>query len=261
MSKLAGDIMVGVLGQWASGMSTAASTLVQYLGGEDEVVFITDRELIAGQACDHVLELDAGKVEFSIEEGGKRRLGGELATVYLRPGEDLRTVDLNTLLFDLHDGVDEGAQSGSRNWFDRARLELGHRICESHAAGKPVVIEAGFGTNMDPRGENPLSHTVSDLFASLEEAGVEPQWVKWIVIEAGYDKRSERNRRRLDAVPAVEFDRFAADGGISIQISRGHGKNEARVSQEQPTITMTSTGSERTSWPRLNACLTTNYTK
>ena len=47
----------------------------------------------------------------------------------------------------------------------------------------------------------------------LNEAGVEPDQVKWIIIEAGYEKRSERNQKRQDTVPAVEFDRFAADGG------------------------------------------------
>lgn len=213
MPEREGEVIVGILGQWASGKSTAASTLVQYLGGEDEVVFITDRELVAGQALNHILELDAAQVKLTAEEDEMRRLEGELATVYLRPGEDLRTVDLNTLLFDLHDGVYEGVASGSRNWFDRARLELGRRIRQSCAAGKPIVIEAGFGTNMDPRGENPLSHTISDLFARLEEAGVEPERVKWIIVEAGYERRSERNSRRLDDVPPVEFDRFAADGG------------------------------------------------
>jgi uridine kinase len=40
-----GDIVVGVLGQWASGKSTAARTLIRYLGGEGKVTFITDREL------------------------------------------------------------------------------------------------------------------------------------------------------------------------------------------------------------------------
>ena len=36
-------IMVGILGQWASGKSTAAKTLIGYLGGEGEVAFITDQ--------------------------------------------------------------------------------------------------------------------------------------------------------------------------------------------------------------------------
>lgn len=47
----------------------------------------------------------------------------------------------------------------------------------------------------------------------LEEAGVEPSQIKWIIVEASYEKRSERNQNRQDSVPAVEFDRFAADGG------------------------------------------------
>ena len=47
----------------------------------------------------------------------------------------------------------------------------------------------------------------------MEEVGVGPQRVKWIIIEASYEKRSERNLKRKDTVPAIEFDRFAADGG------------------------------------------------
>jgi hypothetical protein len=208
-----GEIIVGVLGQWASGKTAAANTLVRYLGGEDEVAFITDRVLIAGQAVNHILELEESKVRRSIEDDGRQRFDGELATVYLGPGEDLKTVDLNTLLFDLHKDLYDNVAPGSFNWLDIARLELGSQIRKRSAEGKPIVIEAGFGTNMEPRGENPLSHTISDLYMRLEEAGVEPRQVKWILIEASYEKRSERNRKRPDSVPAVEFDRFAADGG------------------------------------------------
>ena len=98
-------------------------------------------------------------------------------------------------------------------FFDRVRLEFGHQIRERSAEGKPIVIEAAFGTNTKPRGENPFCHTIADLFVSLEEAGIEPSQVKWIIVEAGYDQRSERNQRRPDTVPAIEFDRYAADGG------------------------------------------------
>ena len=45
MGELEGEIIVGILGQWASGKSTASGTLVRYLGGEGEVIFISDREL------------------------------------------------------------------------------------------------------------------------------------------------------------------------------------------------------------------------
>jgi len=213
MADSEGEIIVGVLGQWASGKSAAASTLVRYLGGEGEVVFINDRVLLARQAVKHILELGDSKVKLGIEDDGRQRLEGELATVYLGPGEDLKTVDLNTLLFDLHDDVFDNVAPESYNWFDRARLELGHQIRERSAEGKPIVIEAGFGTNLEPRGENPFSHTLSDLFFRLEEAGVEPKQVKWILVEADFERRSERNRKRQDSVPAVEFDRFAADGG------------------------------------------------
>jgi hypothetical protein len=49
MAELEGPIIVGILGQWASGKSTAASTLVRYLGGADKVVFISDRDFLASQ--------------------------------------------------------------------------------------------------------------------------------------------------------------------------------------------------------------------
>jgi energy-coupling factor transporter ATP-binding protein EcfA2 len=213
MIELEEKIIVGILGQWASGKSTAARTLVGYLGGEDEVVFITDRELLASQAVNHILELEDSKIKLGIEDDGRQRIEGELATVWLGPEEDLKTVDLNTLLFDLHDDVYDKVAPATCSWFDRARLELGYQIRERAGDGKPIVIEAGFGTNMEPRGENPFSHTISDLFCKLEEAGVESKQVKWIIVEAGFEKRSERNQKRQDSVPTVEFDRFAAAGG------------------------------------------------
>ena len=194
-----GEIIVGILGQWASGKSTAARTLVGYLGGEDEVVFITDRELLASQAVNHILELEDSKIKLGIEDDGRQRIEGELATVWLGPGEELKTVDLNTLILDVHDSV-------QALWLNRARIELGHQICERSMGGQPIVIEAGFG-------KNPFDHTISDLFTRLEEAGVEPKQVRWVIVEAGYDKRSERNEKRRDRVPVDVFARYAADGG------------------------------------------------
>jgi hypothetical protein len=213
MTKHEGEIIVAILGQWASGKSAAAETLVRYLGGEGEVVFITDRKLLAGQAVKHILELEDSEVKRSLEDDGKRKLEGKLTSVWLDPGEDLETVDLNTLLFDLHDDVYDNVPPGARNWLEVARMELGHLIRDRSTEGKPVVIEVGFGTNMEPRGENPIRHTISDLFLRLEEAGVEPMDVRWIIIEASYENRAERNRRRKDTVSAHEFERFAADGG------------------------------------------------
>jgi len=194
-----GDIIVGVLGQWASGKSTGAKTLIRYLGGEGEVVFISDRELFASQAVNHVLELEDSKVKLSFEDDGRQRLDGEHATVWLGPREDLKTVDLNTLNLDVHDNVQAA-------WLNRARIELGHQIRQRSAGGKPIVIEAGFG-------KNPFDHTISDLFTRLEEAGVGPKQVRWIIVEASFDKRSERNEKRRDRVPVDVFARYAADGG------------------------------------------------
>ncbi len=213
MAEPRGEIVVGILGQWASGKSTAAKTLISYLGGENEVVFIADRELLAGLAVNHILELEDSKVRHFIEEDGRQLVAGELSIVYLEAGEDLESVDLNTLRFDLHDDVYKEFDEGESNWLKRARVDLGNQICKRSAEGKPIVIEAGFGTNTESTGKNPFSHTISDLFTCLTEAGVESKQVKWIIVEAGYEKRSERNSSRLDSVPAAEFDRFAADGG------------------------------------------------
>jgi hypothetical protein len=152
------------------------------------------------QAVNHILELDDSKVTFSIEDDGRQRLDGEHATVWLGPGEDLKTVDLSTLFdFDVHDNVLPA-------WLNRARVELGYQICERATEGKPIVIEAGFG-------KNPSDHTISDLFARLDEAGVDPKQVRWIIVEADYDKRSQRNQKRRDRVPVDVFDRYAAHGG------------------------------------------------
>jgi len=200
MTELEGEIIVGILGQWASGKSTAAKTLVRYLGGEGKVAFINDQEFFASQALNHILELEDSQVKLMIEDDGRQRLDGEHATVWLGPGEDLKTVDLSTLFeFDVHDDVLPA-------WLDRARVQLGYQIRERSADGKPIVVEAGFG-------KNPFDHAISDLFIALGEAGVEPKQVKWIIVQAGYDKRSERNEKRRFGPPVDVFARYAADGG------------------------------------------------
>jgi hypothetical protein len=148
---------------------------------------------------DHILELEGSKVVYSIEDDGRQRLDGESAAVWLRPGEDLRTVDLSTLDFWVPDDTISA-------WLDSARVELAHQICDKAAEGKPIVVEAGFG-------ENPSDHTIADLLSRLEEAGCEPGQVKWIIVEVGYDKRSERNKKRRGGPPDEVFAKFAADGG------------------------------------------------
>jgi hypothetical protein len=207
MLALDGGIIVGVLGQWASGKTEAARTLVRHLGGEGKVVFLTDRVLFASQVINHILDLEESKVVISIEDDGRQRLDGELATVWLRPGEDLRTVDPSTLHFDVYDDQVLNA------WRKRAKVELGVQIRKRSAGGKPIVIEAAFGPNLEPAGENPYGRTISDLFARLEKGGVEPGQVKWIIIEVCYDKRLERNEKRRDSIPVCYFERLGADGG------------------------------------------------
>jgi hypothetical protein len=188
-------IIVGVLGQWASGKTEAARTLIRHLGGEGKVVFLTDRVLFASQVVNHILELEDSKVVVSIEEDGRQRLDSELATVWLGPGEDLRTVDSGTLNFDVYDDQVMNA------WRLGAKVELGVQIRKRSAGGKPIVIEAAFGPNIESAGEeDPYGRTISDLFARLEKAGVEPGQVKWIIVEAGYNTRSERNAKRRLAI-------------------------------------------------------------
>lgn len=208
-----GEFAVGILGQWASGKSTAARALMEHLGGQDHIIFITDRELVAQQAVNHILELEDSDLSLTLEEDGGQRIEGKLTTIFLGPGEDLKTVDLNTMNFELHDDVFDNVAPGEYGFFDLARIEVGHQIRKKSAEGKPIIIEAGFGTNQEPKGLNPFSQTISDLFSRLDETGVRPSEVKWIIIEASYEKRLERNRKRPDKVPEDEFKRFAADGG------------------------------------------------
>jgi hypothetical protein len=203
-----GGIIIGVLGQWASGKTEAARTLLRHLGGEGKVVFLTDRVLFASQVIKHILELEGSQVTVSMEDDGRQRLDGKLVTVWLKPGEDLRTVDPSTLHFDVYDDQVMSA------WRLRAKVELGAQILERSAGGKPVVIETAFGPNLEPVDEeNPYGRTIAELFIRLEKAGVEPGQVKWIIVEAGFDKRSERNEKRRDSILAYQFERLGADGG------------------------------------------------
>lgn len=200
-------VVVGVLGQWASGKTEAARTLIQHLGGEDNVVFLTDRALFASQVIKHVLEHEDSEVVVRVEDDGRQQFDCEPVTIWLDPGEDLKSVEPNTLKFNIHD--DEMLLAFRK----RAKVELGHQIRERAAGGKPVVIEAAFGPNPDQADETQYGRTIADLFARLERAGVEPWQVKWIIVEAGSDTRAARNAKRDDKIPARYFERFAADGG------------------------------------------------
>ena len=113
-----GEIIVGILGQWASGKTAAARTIITYLGGADTVEFLNDQELIAAQAIKHIQELEESDVILSIEDDGTRRYAGGQVAVWLGPGEDFETVDLYTLQFD---GTDEQLQV----WLNRARARVG----------------------------------------------------------------------------------------------------------------------------------------
>ncbi len=207
MTETHAGIVVGVLGQWASGKTEAARTLIRHLGGEDKVVFLTDRALFASQAVKHVLDLEDSEVVVSVDDDGRQRLDSELVTVWLAPGEDLGSVEPSTLKFDIHD--DEVLLAFRK----RAKMELGCQIRERSVSGNPVVVEAAFGPNPEQEGENPYGRTIADLYARLEGARVEPGQVKWIIVEAACDTRAERNAKRQDRIPVHYFERFAADRG------------------------------------------------
>jgi hypothetical protein len=207
MSEPHASIVVGVLGQWASGKTEAARTLIRHLGGQDNVVFLTDRALFAGQAIKHVLEHEDSEVVVHVEDDGGRQFDCEPVTIWLSPGEDLTSVEPSTLKFDIHD--DEMLLAFRR----RAKVELGRQIRERSERGNPVVIEAAFGPNPEEAEENPYGRTIADLFARLQRTGVKPWQVKWIIIEAGCDTRASRNEKREDKIPVHYFERFAADGG------------------------------------------------
>jgi hypothetical protein len=199
--------MVGVLGQWASGKTEAARTLIEHLGGEGNVVFLSDRVLWISYWIEHMLKLDDSEVAVTIEADGRRRLDSELATVWLQPGEDLRTVDPSALTGEIYD------EELMVAWRRKGKIELGHRLRESSAGGKPVVVEAAFGPNQEADGENPYGRTIADLFRRLERAGVEPSQVKWIIIESRLATRLARNALRQDKIQEHFFERLAYDGG------------------------------------------------
>jgi hypothetical protein len=115
-------IAVGVLGQWASGKTEAARTLIRHLGGESQVVFLTDRALFACQVIEHLLELEDSEVVVRVEDDGRQQLDCELFTVWLEPGEDLRSMEPSSLKFDVHD---EEVLIALRK---RAKLELARQM-------------------------------------------------------------------------------------------------------------------------------------
>jgi hypothetical protein len=202
-----GKIIVGILGQWASGKSTASKTLIRYLGGTTNVVFLNDQDFLMNQAVNHFREREDSEVKLSIEEDGRQRLEDGLATLWLGPGEDLETVDLTSVHFTIH------TDAVLWDWINKARVEVGYEIRKRFASGKPIVVEAAFGIYKEPSGESPFSHSISELFSKLKEAGLEPNQIRWIIVEAGYDRRSERNKSRRVQVPVEIFERYALDGG------------------------------------------------
>ena len=139
MIESVGEIVVGILGQWASGKSTAAKILIEYLGGKGRVTFINDRDLLSRQAVIHIFELEDSKVTRNVEDDGRQRLDGEHVTVWLDPAEDLKSADLRT--FHRFNAPDDLLAV----WLNRARAEMGYQIREKSANGKLILIEAGFG--------------------------------------------------------------------------------------------------------------------
>lgn len=192
-------IAVGILGQWSSGKSTAARILIEHLGGEGTVIFLNDQHIFASLLVKKLLDEDSARIVSRVEGDGRQRLATEYATIWLRPGEELQTVDVKSIAFDVPDET-------LAAWLNKARISLAHQLRERLGEGKPIVIEAGFGAY-------PADHTISDLFLRLEEAGLEPKQVKWILIEASFEKRAVKNARREFPVPAEVFAKHAVDGG------------------------------------------------
>ena len=206
MAETEGGIVIGVLGQWASGKTEAARTLIRHLGGEGNVVFLTDRDLLVEQALDYFSGLDDSEITIILEPDGRRRLQAEHAAAWLRPGEELDSVDPETFRWRPNDEV-------IGPWHDAARLALGEQICARSVEKTPVVIEAAFGPDVEDLGGNPLWLSIADLFSRLEETGVGPRCVRWIIVEACHDVRAERNVRRGVDVPVDIFDELSSDGG------------------------------------------------
>jgi hypothetical protein len=200
-------LVVGVLGQWASGKTEAARTLIRHLGGRDEVTFLSDRVLWISYLIQHVRALDDSEVSVSLEADERQRLDSELVTVWLRPGETLESVDPATLNAEIYD--DDLLVA----WRRRGKVELGRRLLAESVGRRPVVVEAAFGPNPEGEDENPYGRTISDLFGRLERAGFDPSRAKWIIVQAGLATRARRNALRQDTIPARFFERFAADGG------------------------------------------------
>jgi hypothetical protein len=207
MTEPLAGLVVGVLGQWASGKSEAARTLIHHLGGAGHVEFITDRGLWVSLFLKHVLEREDSEFEVSVDEDGRQRVDCDLATFWLQPGEELRRVEPASLRFQIHD--DDVTLAFRR----RGKMALGPQIRERSAAGKPVVIETAYGPNRDEAGEDRYGRTIADLFARLEGAGVDPRQVKWIIVTASAGTRAERNARRPDRIPPDLFAKLDAEGG------------------------------------------------
>ncbi len=230
-------IIIGVLGQWSSGKTVAARTLIGHLGGESEVLFLADRVLFASQVVDHILELEDSEVVVIVEEEGRQRIDGELVTIWLRPGKESATVRPDTLDFRVHD--DQVLYA----WRRRAKDELAHEVRERSAGGKPIVTEVAFGPNVEPAGEQTYGRTIPDLFARLESAGVEPGRAKWIIVEASFDIRSRRNEARQANSQSATLRGVALMVVTSRRSSRRESRNGERSSEGCPTNMTISTDS------------------
>ena len=207
MNELNRGVIVGVLGQWASGKTLAAKTLIQHLGGKEEVIFLTDRVLFASQVIDYISTLEESKLLVSVDDDGRRRYKGELAVLWLNPGEQLRSVDPETLDFDIYN------DQIMIEWRTNAKVELGNQIRERSKSRKPVVVEAAFGPNTEPDVEYLYGRTIADLFARLENAGADPSQIAWLIISTSFENRFKRNEMRRDKIPPEYFLTYSADGG------------------------------------------------
>lgn len=207
MPDLYTGTVVGVLGQWASGKSEAARTLIKHMGGPDSVTFITDRGLWVSLFLKHVLQQEGLDFQVTVDEEGRQRVDCELATFWLEPGQDLSSVEPAALRFQMHD--DDLMVDFRR----RGKMELAPEIRRRSAGRKPLVIETSFGPNRSEAGGDRYGRTIADLFVRLEGGGVDPRQVKWIIVEASSATRAERNARRPGRIPPELFARADFEGG------------------------------------------------
>lgn len=189
-----------IVGEFASGKTTAAGFVENQLRVNGEVLSNSDREEYARGVLH-----DLREHQQSTEMMGEGRLvvRGRHATAFVTEGEDFSSTPLYELSFRVHDNTIPY----------EARRRLGFWMLAGLDDEMPRVMEIAIGTNKSSEGENPFSHTLADFVDIVEEVGVLPEHLRIIYLEASFETRSQRNQRRPDPVPWEAFEQYAAEGG------------------------------------------------